>query len=104
MGRIKEAAAAGTYPAAPGWKEPTTARAAANRIHERAAHVRELVLNAIRHHPMTADEVAEWICVDKLTVRPRVSELRNTGQIEPVPGVRRKNRSGNSAMVWRIKQ
>jgi predicted ArsR family transcriptional regulator len=102
MGRMKEAAATGTYPGSPGWKEPTTSREAAERIASTAANVRHLVMGCVINHPagMTADEIAVYLGIDKLTVRPRLSELRAEGRIEPT-GMRRKNASGHSAMTWR---
>lgn len=104
MGRLKEAAAAGEYPGVPGWKEPTTSRDAAVKIESRAALVRDLVMGTLREYPgLTADEIADHLGIDKLTVRPRVSELHTAQEIERVPDVTRKNTSGARAATWRIK-
>jgi predicted ArsR family transcriptional regulator len=51
---------------------------------------------------MTADEIADALGYSVLAIRPRVSELRNMGLIEPT-GERRRNASGMSAAVVRIK-
>ena len=50
--------------------------------------------------PMTADEIAARLGASVLSIRPRVTELRKEGLIEPT-GERRPNRSGRSANVWR---
>ncbi len=51
--------------------------------------------------PATADELAERLKLDRLYVRPRVSELRAMDQITD-SGMRRRNPGGRSATVWRL--
>lgn len=51
---------------------------------------------------LTADEVAQRLNLSVLSVRPRVSELNKFGWIVKT-GERRKNASGMSAAVWRVK-
>ncbi len=91
------------YPKSPGFKEPTTSRDAARKFRAHAHALSGEVFAAIAGAPegLTADQVAEQLNQNVLAVRPRVSELRAEEKIEPVPGVRRKNASGMSAIVWR---
>ena len=88
------------YPTRPGYKEPTTSKAAAEAISGRAATLRDRVFAVICASPVTADEVAERLGETVLAIRPRLSELRKDGRIEP-SGERRKNASGISAHVWK---
>ena len=88
------------YPASPGYKEATTSKDAAKAISGRAATLRDKVFAAICAGPVTADEVAERLGETVLAIRPRLSELRKAGWIEP-SGERRKNASGVSAHVWK---
>lgn len=48
----------------------------------------------------TADEVAHALRVHFLSIRPRLSELRKMGLIEPTDN-RAKSITGNTATVWR---
>jgi hypothetical protein len=68
-----------------------------------AVEIRAQVYAYLVAHPTgaTADEIAAAINYSILTVRPRVSELRRQGRILD-SGVRRKNISGKSAIVWKI--
>ena len=106
MSRVCEALwGAEAYPSAPGYKEPTTSRAAAERIRPTAEDLRARVLASIKAEPKTADAVADALGITLLTIRPRVSELRAQGQIRPKIDergrqVRRRNFSGASAIVW----
>lgn len=50
---------------------------------------------------MTADECADALGMDRLTVRPRFTELKAAGLIRDT-GVRRKNASGKAAKVWTL--
>lgn len=49
--------------------------------------------------PATADELAERLKMDRLYVRPRVSELHTIGKVYDT-GERRENVSGRKATVW----
>jgi hypothetical protein len=86
------------YPFAPGFKESTTSKSAALRMTSKAAVLRDRVLSSLRM-AQTADEVADLLDVSILSVRPRVSELHQSGLVEKT-GERRKNASGMSAHVW----
>lgn len=94
------------YPKAPGFKEGTTSREAAQNIAGRAAHIRGLVTNLyVDSYPagFTADEAARLLRVSFLSIRPRVSELHASGMLDKTDE-RRKNESGQSASVWRASE
>lgn len=79
-----------------------TSAAAAEAISATADRIRELMLQAIRHAGtagLTADEAADRLRLSVLTARPRCTELRQCGAIVD-SGLRRRNRSGRSAIVW----
>ena len=52
---------------------------------------------------LTADEIASRLTQSVLSIRPRVSELKEMGEIEK-NGLRRPNVSGMKAAAWRIKE
>lgn len=66
-----------------------------------AASLRAQVLAAIKLRPLTADEVAAQLQRSVLSIRPRLSELVNSGQIMR-SDERRTNVSGRTANVWRV--
>ena len=104
MADLFDWAARTPYPTRPGTKtQRRTSVEAAKAVSGRAATLREAVRAVLARHPagMTADEVAEFIGETVLAVRPRVSELSNSGHILDT-GMRRKNASGRSAVVWRL--
>lgn len=88
-----------TYPQQPGYKACDTSRVAAEEIAPRAKTLRDKVLNVLKYHSLTADEIAAALGKSVLATRPRVSELVcmnliwNTGRT-------RKNQSGIRAIVW----
>lgn len=88
------------YPDRPGFKARETARIAADDIAPKAPRLRELCLETLRQAGMlTPDECAARLGIDKLSVRPRFSELAALGKIIDT-GVRRTNGSGKRAIVW----
>jgi len=92
-----------SYPKSPGSKASGASEDAAEAITGHANNVRDRVLALFTgEYPasFTADQVATALNENILTVRPRVSELRRSGLIEPTEE-RRKNRSGLSAHCWR---
>jgi predicted ArsR family transcriptional regulator len=92
---------ADAYPASPGWKSRDTARQAAAQAEPSAPRLRQLCLDQLRLcGPLTADDCAENLKIDKLSIRPRFSELVATGKIEDT-GQRGQNSSGRSAIIWR---
>ncbi len=95
------------YPNAPGFKEPTTSRDAAEKVAPVARTLRDQVLVVLRTewpHGLTSDEVAAKLKRRDVAIRPRLSELRELRAIEPrvVAGVpeRRANESGLLVNVW----
>lgn len=93
---------ANRYPVAAGFKVTGTSQEAARKVTPRLTGLRSKVMDALRAGDKTADEVAEFMDKSVLSVRPRLSELREMGLIEPT-GARRHNESGMTADVWRIK-
>ena len=91
-----------TYPLTPGFKteRPETSRRAAESVAGRAEDLRNKSLAVVSVRPSTADEVADALGEDRLSVRPRMTELLRLGKVED-SGERRKNASGRSAAVWR---
>jgi predicted ArsR family transcriptional regulator len=95
---------ADTYPRRAGWKEATTSREAAQAVEAtgRAARLRDDVLAYYRAgRQATADEVAEALHESVLSIRPRVAELKASGQLVET-GLRRKSSAGRSSHVWRL--
>lgn len=91
------------YPATPGAKERGgTSEEAARSVAQRVAHLHKQILSLLEvHGPMTADETAERLGESVLTIRPRFSEL-NRARLIFKTSERRKNRSGRSAVVWKL--
>ena len=91
-----------TYPDAPGWKGQDTSRDAAQSMAPKAAAIRERVWRELRlRGPATPEEVAGRLNLDVMSIRPRFSELKLAGRIEPT-GKTRMSRTGRRAKVWRV--
>lgn len=91
------------YPARPGYKVDGASKDAAKSIAPRAPTIADRVLKSLRASSKTADEIAADIDESILATRPRLSELRKKGIIERT-GERRRNESGATADVWRVKE
>jgi predicted ArsR family transcriptional regulator len=91
------------YPHSPGFKALGASQEAARRIAGDASRLRSQVLAELRNWPAgrTADELARLLGRDRLSIRPRLSELRAAGNVVAT-GERRKNDTGLTATVWRI--
>jgi predicted ArsR family transcriptional regulator len=90
------------YPSVPGWKRTDTSREAADAIAPAKAVLQAKVLAALRDFgPLTADQCAFQLDIDKLSIRPRFTELKATGMIFDTGG-RRFNGSGRRAIVWAL--
>src|SRR5689334_7566241 len=64
-------------------KESETSREAAEKQHLEAAKQRRVVLGAFRQYgPMTPDECAARLELSVLAIRPRCTELRQSGFLE----------------------
>lgn len=90
------------YPSRPGYKDPGTSKDAAREMHVPAHNLRLQVYAEIkRSKALTADEVAFALGESRLSIRPRLSELRLRQLIIP-SGKYRKNKSGKRAIVWQL--
>src|ERR1700735_2568927 len=92
------------YPDAPGFKVAGPSEQAAEAMGSTASKMRAAVLARFARYPggATADEIAKDLTLSVLSVRPRVSELNRTGKIKQTRA-RRKNESGMTATVWRLR-
>jgi predicted ArsR family transcriptional regulator len=85
-----------------GFKATDTSHEAAEEAQGRAPFWRLMVLQDLSlHGPSTADEIAARLQASILTIRPRVSELRNLHKIHDT-GNRRANGNGKRTAVWDI--
>ena len=84
------------------WKAQGTSKQAASEAAVTAASLRLQVLNELKKASGTADEIANRLNMSVLSVRPRFSELVRLGHILD-SGLRRKNLSGKSATVWKVR-
>jgi predicted ArsR family transcriptional regulator len=92
----------GRYPRIAGFKARDTAEAAARAITPRAPRLQQLVIDQLLlYGPATADEIADNMRVDRLSIRPRLSELARLGKVRD-SGQRHKNASGKAAVVWTL--
>jgi len=87
----------------PGAKREGTSRAAARGMKKIQHTLQMKCYLALTSRPMTADEVADSIGVTEFSCRPRITELALKGLIED-SGLRRTNKSGRMATVWRLKK
>jgi predicted ArsR family transcriptional regulator len=90
------------YPNAPGYRQTDTSKAAADSMKPTSNLLQRKVLSLLTPALcLTADEAADLMGEDKLSIRPRFTELKALGKIEDT-GLRRRNESGRSAIVWRL--
>ncbi len=90
---------AARYPATPGSRSDLdTAKAAAQDMASEAGTLRRGCLAELSGADLTADEIAARMGRSVLSIRPRISELRQFNQIKPT-ALRRRNHSGKSAVV-----
>ena len=89
------------YPETPGSKVAGPSIEAAKVMKASAATLRDRCLIVLFSGDATADEVANFLQVDRLAIRPRMAELNVAGKIFD-SGIRRKNESGLNATVWSI--
>jgi predicted Rossmann fold nucleotide-binding protein DprA/Smf involved in DNA uptake len=85
------------YPQTAGYRVTGTSQDAARSID--AAGLRAKVLAVLRDRPATADECAARLGMDRLSIRPRLSELKLDGKVRD-SGLRRRNASNKNALVW----
>lgn len=84
-----------------GYRPTDTSQAAASGV--ASSRWCSLALAAIEAKPMTPDEVAAELGVTVLTIRPRMTQLKQAGLIIDT-GERRKTASGRKAAVYRAKE
>lgn len=86
-----------------GYKRDGTSADAADAVAPCASTIRARALAAFRQTSagMTADEVAERIGLEFVSVRPRVTELHTAGWIKKTDE-RRIGRFGKTQAVWRL--
>jgi len=90
------------YPDVPGFREKGgTSQEAANDITSKASTLREMCYNILEVSPHTADEIADIMDEDVLSIRPRISELFKQVRIEKT-AARRASSRGKSSIVWRV--
>lgn len=91
------------YPREPGYQKRDTSFRAARQARGRKQETHNRILVLLRAKPLTADEIAEYLCESQLYIRPRVTELNELGNISD-SGCRRINATGKSAIVWEVKK
>ena len=63
--------------------------------------IKKRIFSALLMKPMTSNEVAEYLDISLLSVRPRLSELLKQGEIFDT-NKRRRNASGSNEIVWQL--
>jgi len=86
-----------------GYRNTDTSYAAALEIEPKAATIRKRIIEHMRtiNAPISADDTAEALALSVLAVRPRFSELRESGRIVD-SNQRGTNRSGRSSILWKL--
>ncbi|MBE3637342.1 helix-turn-helix domain-containing protein [Mangrovicoccus algicola] len=81
----------------------TSAATAAMLGKQRPTHLRDRVMAALSRAegPLTADEIAERIGVDFMSIRPRLTELKAKKRVRD-SGERGPSRSGRPSIKWQI--
>lgn len=84
-----------------GYRETDTSQAAAGRVEGRAGTLRAAVLDVLRsaNGPLSPDAVADIMQEDKLSIRPRFTELKNAGKIRD-SGQRGTTDLGRACILW----
>jgi hypothetical protein len=93
-----------SYPNAPAIGKTDTSAEAAERVSKIANLLCDLALNKIYENPSTGSEIVESLRerhpqIDVLSIRPRLTELKERGRIRDT-GERRKNPKGKNEIVW----
>lgn len=86
-----------------GYKAHGPSQEAAEDQDSRSCIIRSLVLDCLKQasHPLSADEIADLIGIDFISVRPRVSELHHEGKIRD-SGTRRPSRYQRLVTGWEL--
>ncbi len=91
-----------TYPDMPGNRGVDTSIAAGDKIAKSLGYLQKIVQRAIIEagpFGITTNELAEKLAIDRGTIQPRTSELKQKGVIRD-SGARRRNANGKKAIVW----
>jgi len=91
-----------------GYREPTTSKAAAERV--KPVSTKQAILATLRNHRagMTVGELSAHMMLPELTVQPRISDLYHIDKLvakatnksgEPLV---RENKRGNKEQVWKL--
>lgn len=90
-----------SYPNTPGWKGTATSHAAARDVAGKSWGLRVQIVHLLLDgQARTADQIAAELGCEFITIRPRLSELRNQGAV--VPCGRGKSFFGKSACLWTL--
>lgn len=80
--------------------DPETSRQAAERVKEFAAGHHKLILDCLKEHgPLSPDQIATKIRLDKFQICRRLPELQRAGLAQP-NGETRRSASGRAERVW----
>ena len=93
------------YPMEPGYKTTGPSAEAAKAVALNGPTLRNKTLECIQNsqHGLTADECAERMNRSPFSIRPRVTELKQSGRIFDT-GERRKTSMGKTGTVWAVKK
>lgn len=86
----------------PGYSEPTTSKDAARAVAPRVGPLQQRVLAALALAADIPDALAVRLGEDRLSIRPRFTELAKLGLIEKTGERRLNGSSGLKAAVWRV--
>jgi hypothetical protein len=86
-----------------GYRNTDTSAQAADRVESRAGTLRASVLDVLRgaSAPLSPDAVADILREDKLSIRPRFTELKDAGKIRD-SGLRGKTDLGRPCILWEV--
>ena len=88
-----------TYPQTPGYKKTDTSEQAALAMKPKAATLRAMVLEELKNGEGTADQIADRLKIDFMSIRPRLSELKESEKVIDT-GRRGTSRYGKSAIIY----
>ena len=86
-----------------GYRAVDTSYEAAKAVEGKAPSLREQVLGVLKAErlPMTADAIAAKIGKPYISIRPRLTELKDAGQVVD-SGNRGKGSFGKNCILWRV--